>query len=398
MDEGVDEAYVGPNSLNVAIITPFLTPIAGGSATSTFILARSLQARGHGVTIFTSDFGRKESRFEDEDNLAIVQSRCSANISGFLYTPEMKKQLKNNVGAMDIFDLASFRTYQNVVATRLARQCSMPYVLRAQGSLPRLGKSISKRIFDMAYGNRILRNSSSLVAVTQAETNQYERFGAMPSRISVIPNGVELAKFSNLPTPGEFASKFNMSQKMKIILFLGRIHYIKGIDTLMKSFSLLIGNGSNADCLLVVAGPDDGYLGDAQRLARRLNIKDRVLFCGPLNFRDKLAAFVDSSALVLPSYYEIFGNVILESYACSKPVIASRVQSMQDLVIDGKTGILFSPGNVMELANAISRMINEVENARMMGRCGRELVEREYDQTKLILKTEVIYQELTSNA
>ncbi len=380
--------------MNVGIITPFLTPLAGGSANSAFILARSLQRRGQSVTVFTSDYRRKESKFEDEGDLTIVESRCLANLSGFLYAPELKEELKKGAQTIEVFDLSNFRTYQNIVATRLAVQHGIPYVLRAHGSMPRLGKSLPKWIFDMAYGNRILDNSSSLVAVTQAEANQYEAFGAEPSKISVIPNGVELAKFSNLPTRGEFTSRFRASHDARIVLFLGRIHWIKGIDTLLKAFSQLTRDGSNADCLLVVAGPDDGYLRNAQRLARRLKIEERALFCGQLNFRDKLTALVDSSAVVLPSYYEIFGHVILESYACSKAVIASKVQSMQDLVIDGKTGILFPPGNVNELASAISRMINDVEQANSMGRQARELIEREYDQSKLILRTEAIYEEI----
>jgi glycogen(starch) synthase len=129
-------------------------------------------------------------------------------------------------------------------------------------------------------------------------------------------------------------------------------------------------------------------------LVRLLKIRERVIFPGPLKFRNMLAAIVDSSVIVLPSYYEIFGNVILESYACSKPVIASDVQSMKDLVIDGKTGLLFSPGNVDQLANAISRIVGDAERARLMGRDGRELVEREYDLSKLILRTEATYRRI----
>jgi glycosyltransferase involved in cell wall biosynthesis len=380
--------------LNVGFVTPLLTTAAGGEARSTYNSARSLRARGHNVTIFTTNCGRKESKFEDEGDLTIVESRCLANLSGFLYSPEMRRKLKETARTIDIFDLSSFRTYQNIAAAKFARKREVPYVLRAHGSLPRIGKSIPKWVFDRAYGHGIISGSSTLVALTQAEADQYRKWGVESSKISVIPNGVELGSFSSLPARGEFASRFKVGQNMRIILFLGRINHIKGIDTLLRSYSQLIRNGGNADYLLVVAGPDDGYLYDAQRLAGRLNIMDRVLFPGQLNFRDKAAAIVDSSAVVLPSYYETFSNVILESYACSKAVIASKVQSMQDLVIDGKTGVLFSPGDVDQLANAISWMINNVEQASIMGRHGRELVEREYDQYKLILRTEDLYEEI----
>lgn len=398
MGERVNEAYVGPNSLNVGIITPFFTPIAGGSASSAFILARSLQTRGYGVTVFTSDYRRKESRFEDESGMTIVESRCLANLSGFLYAPELKRELKKDAQTIEIFDLANFRTYQNIVATRFARQHGVPYVLRAHGSIPRLGKSIPKRLFDRLYGNKILDNSSKLVALTKVEAEQYQEFGVESNRISVIPNGIELGRFSNLPTRGEFASKFKVDPGTRIILFLGRIHRIKGIDTLIKSYCRLAKDKSNGDNLLVIAGPDDGYLQDAQLMARRLGIGDNVLFCGLLNFRDKLAAIVDSAVVVLPSYYETFPNVVLESYACSRPVIASRVQGMEEIVIDGQTGILFSAGNVEQLTESISSVVKDVERANAMGRRARELVEREYDQSKLIPRTEAIYEETTGTS
>ena len=294
----------------------------------------------------------------------IVESRCLANVSGLLYTPEMRKKLGESTRVFDIFDLNSFRTYQNVVATKLARERKIPFLLRAHGSLPRLGKSIPKWLFDRLYGAEIIKNSSRMIALTKVEAEQYEKFGVQSSRISIIPNGIELGRFFNLPARGEFASKLKVGQNVRIVLFLGRMHWIKGIDTLLKSYSRLAKKGRSGDTVLVIAGPDDGYLKTAQRIARHLGIEDNVLFCGLLNFRDKLAAIVDSCVVVLPSYYEAFPNVVLESYACSRPIIASRVQAMGEIVIDGQTGLLFSPGNVDELTDAISRMLKDVESAK----------------------------------
>lgn len=381
--------------MNVGFVTPVFTPSFGGEPRSTYNLARSLRARGHSVTIFTTNYGRGESKFEDEGDLTIVESRCVANLSNFLYTPEMKKKLKETARTIDVFDVNSFRTYQSVVVMKFAMERGVPYMLRAHGMLPRMGKWVPKWFFDRVYGRRILSNSSKLIALTQAEVRQYKEFGVEASKISVIPNGVELSDFSNLPARGEFASEFKVSQNMKIILFLGRIDRIKGIDTLLKSYSQLIRNGRNVDYLLVIAGPDGGYLHDAEHLSRQLDIRERVLFSGPLYSKDKLAALVDSSVVVLPSYYESFGNVILESYACSRPIIASRVQAKEEVVIDAQTGLLFSPGNVEQLTDAISRVLGNVEWANAMGRRARELVEREYDLSKLILRTEAIYEEIT---
>jgi glycosyltransferase involved in cell wall biosynthesis len=284
-----------------------------------------------------------------------------ATLSGLLFTPEMKQKLKKIARATEVLDLNSFRTYQNVVASGFARDFEIPYLVRAHGSLPRLGKTVPKWIFDRVYGQAILRDSSALVAVSPVEADQYRKSGADANKIAMIPNGLELSDFSNLPTRGEFASRFKLKQNTRIILFLGRINRIKGIDTLIKAYSQLVRDRRHSDCLLVIAGPDDGYLREAQLLARRLGLGEEILFCGMLNLHEKIAALVDSDVVILPSYYEVFGIVVLEAYACSKPVIASRQQAMEDIVIDRHSGLLFSPGNVEELTSAISLVLKDPE-------------------------------------
>ena len=342
MDEGIDEAPDSATPMNVGIVTPFLTPTAGGSATSTYLLARSLQRRGDHVTVFTSDWGRKEAKFEGEELLSIEESKCKLDTLGFLYTPGMRKRLEAYPGSFDIMDFNNFRTYQNVVASKFAVTKRIPYVVRARGSMPRLGKAYFKWMFDNIYGNKILNNSSKVIALTRVESEQYRDFGVQPQNIAMIPNGVDLSSFDNLPAKGRFRSIYGIKERT-IILYSGRIHKIKGLDTLIKSFALLRDGNRSLDTRLVLAGPDGGYLSEAVSLTKRLRIESDVLFCGPLNGEDKLAALVDANVVVLPSYYETFPNAILEAYACSRPVVASRVLAMDDLVLHGETGLLVEP-------------------------------------------------------
>ena len=124
----------------------------------------------------------------------------------------------------------------------------------------------------------------------------------------------------------------------RILLFLGRLNKIKGLDTLVIAFKQVIEESKNV--ILVIAGPDDGYLDSLKNLVCSLKISDNVLLVGPLYGDDKLAAYVDADVYVLPSTYETFPVTILEAYACSKPVIASKVGSLNDLVLDGVTGLL----------------------------------------------------------
>jgi glycosyltransferase involved in cell wall biosynthesis len=106
------------------------------------------------------------------------------------------------------------------------------------------------------------------------------------------------------------------------VLYLARIHKIKGADILVRAFADVIKRLD--DVRLVVAGPDDGYLGELESLIRGLKIEDKVLISGALYGRDKLEAYVDADVYVLPSRYETFPMSILEALACGIPIILTE--------------------------------------------------------------------------
>jgi glycosyltransferase involved in cell wall biosynthesis len=145
---------------------------------------------------------------------------------------------------------------------------------------------------------------------------------------------------------------------------------------------------------LVIAGPDDGYLNEAKRLAQALDVSNHVLFTGPLYGEDKMAAYIDSEVYVLPSRYETFPMAILEAYACGKPVVASEVGGLRDLVKNGETGLLFKPEDVKQLAERISNILNDDKMAEEMGLRGRNFVEEDFTIEKIIEKLEKLYEEV----
>jgi glycosyltransferase involved in cell wall biosynthesis len=119
-----------------------------------------------------------------------------------------------------------------------------------------------------------------------------------------------------------------------------------------------------------------------------------VLFTGPLYGRDKLSAYVDAEVVVLPSRYETFPNVALEAYACAKPVIASNVEAIPDIVLHGETGLLFRAGDEKELASALAHLLENPKEAEKMGRNARKLAEEKYSIDKIAVKLEKIYEEV----
>jgi len=366
-------------------------------------ICRCLVERGHDVTIFTSDMVNACTRIRNgQDGLQGVNMRRFKNMSTFLsgitnliLTPSIIFGVKSELRKFDVVHLHEYRTFQNVIVHHYAKKYGVPYVLQARGSLPRIGawKKL-KWLFDVFFGYRLLSDASKVIALTRAEAEQYRHRGVAGEKITIIPNGIDLSEYANLPLKGTFKEKFNIPEDKKIILYLGRIHRIKGIDFLVKAYAYLVKRINLNHAVLVIAGPDDGYLGEVRFLVQSLGIPNFVLFTGPLYGEEKLAAYVDSEVCVLPSRYETFPNVVLEAYACSKPVIASNVESIPDIVLHEETGLLFQAGDVKELANAIAYMLTHSEEAEKMGYKARKLVEEKFSIDKVISQLEMLYEKV----
>jgi glycosyltransferase involved in cell wall biosynthesis len=249
-------------------------------------------------------------------------------------------------------------------------------------------------IYDIFFGYQLLRDAAKVIALNHVEAEQYRAMGVPEEKIAIIPNGIDLSEYVNLPPKGAFKKKFNIPEDRKIILYLGRIHKIKGIDILIKAYAYMRNKMNLRDIVLVIAGPDDGYLNEAKRLAQALDVSNHVLFTGPLYGEDKMAAYIDSEVYVLPSRYETFPMAILEAYACGKPVVASEVGGLRDLVKNGETGLLFKPEDVKQLAERISNILNDDKMAEEMGLRGRNFVEEDFTIEKIIEKLEKLYEEV----
>jgi len=144
-------------------------------------------------------------------------------------------------------------------------------------------------------------------------------------------------------------------------------------------------------------GPDDGYLGGLEALIKALKIDDKVLITGPLYGEDKLEAYVDADVYVLPSKYETFPMGLLEAYACGKPVVASKLGGLKDLVINRVTGLLVESGNAEQLAKSILLLLNDHDNAEEIGLRGKQFVKENFTVEKVVDGMEQLYQDIVGS-
>jgi len=379
----------------------------GGITAVTHILSRKLVQRGHHVSVYTTDVGDNRStrlnvnKKETLDGIDVHYFKNVSNKIAFdhrLYLPvgfvsEIKKNIKN----CDVIHVHDLRSYLCGVTCYFAQKYGVPYIIQPHGDIPYLfeespsierKKMAIKKIYDRSIGIKNLLNASVLVALTEVEKEQFRQLVGNDATVRIIPNGIDLTEYSNLPQRGLFKRECNLKEDDKIILFLGRINRIKGIDFLIKSFSQLSKEIQNIK--LVIAGPDDGYLDQVQEIVIQENISEGIIFTGPLYGEKKLEAYTDADVFILPSRYETFPNTVLEASACKVPVIMTdtcgiaKVFNSQDCVVPF--------GDVYLLKEKMKKLLQTESLKAQYGNENYIRVINEYDWDIIIKSVEMHYQ------
>ncbi len=382
------------------IINAFYPPCSyGGAAFVAHDISKELAKRGHKVTVYTTNMLSREKMFYSMHKPKYYEGIEVYYFHNTLFKPklysyfsnELFKAIKENISNYDIVHMHEYRSYISIIANHYAKKNNTPLILQAHGQLPRtMTLPKVKWIYDVLFGYRLLRDASMVIALSQMEAEQYMGMGIPEEKIVIIPNGIDLSEFADLPPKGAFKETFNIPKDNKIILYVGRIHWTKGIDFLLKAFAYLINKMSFKDVLLVVVGPDDGYLHEVKSLSSSLGVSNSVLFTGLISNKDKISAYVDSNVTVNVEPTNVFGLVPLEAAACSTPVIVSKGNAISKIVNRGKFGFSVDYNDLTGLVEIMRKLISDVLRNEM-GKCGRKYVFENFGWDTIIDKYEMLY-------
>ena len=230
-------------------------------------------------------------------------------------SPAMNKWLSSEAkkNAIDVIHNHSLWMMPNVYPSWVAKKYSIPIVISPRGTLSSValksGSKFKKVFWDLIQKDT-LSNATCFHATAESELEDIRRLG-FKQPVAVIPNGIDL--------PG-YERKLNISRRK--LLFLGRIHPIKGLDILLAAWGRIQNRFPDWD--LDIVGPDNGgYLSDLNKLVIDLKLS-RVNFVGELNGPQKFEAYSSADLFILPSYSENFGVTIAEAYAAGTPAIVTK--------------------------------------------------------------------------
>ncbi len=222
----------------------------------------------------------------------------------------------------------------------------------------------------IAVERAAMRESDFLIAASEIEAAELmQLYGADPARICVIPCGVDPELFRPQRQVDARAA-LGRDQCERLVLFVGRIEQIKGIDVLLESLGLLFARRPDLRheiCLVVVGGaldseddaPETEKVLELRRLVHEHRMEDNVDFVGSLDQARLALWYAAADVCAVPSLTESFGLVALESMACGTPVVATRVGGLQTVVQHGESGLLVPAGDHHALAEAIERVLTD---------------------------------------
>jgi D-inositol-3-phosphate glycosyltransferase len=203
----------------------------------------------------------------------------------------------------------------------------------------------------------LIRNCHAVITSTEREKEALVHYyGAAPERISIVPGGVNLKLFQ--PIEKRLARQELGLSDDKIVLYVGRVDPLKGIDRLLEAVASL---PDTHGLRLMLIGGDEQSESEIERLhqlARALGIQPLVTFLGLIKHERMPYFYSAADVCVVPSYYESFGLVTLESLACGTPVVATDVGDLKKIIRPGETGYVVDNASPAQLADKIASVLS----------------------------------------
>jgi D-inositol-3-phosphate glycosyltransferase len=310
--------------------------------------------------------------------------------------------LRFQEGGKDPYDLIhSHYWLSGLAGLRLRREWGVPMVqmFHTLGVMKsRLGGTIEDRD-RIAAERSLLASADRVIAATPAERMQLQwLYQADLRKVVVIPPGVDLAVFRPM-VQAKARERIGMIGEGQMILYVGRIERLKGIETLLRASAILQDRGvltPPCPCVAVIGGDPENpreEMSFLQELRTALNIQNVVQFLGRRPQNELPWYYSAAQVVVMPSQYESFGMVALEAMACGTPVVASGVGGLLYLVRDGKTGFHIPDSDPGALADKLQLLLSDEHLRNELGRHAAS-VARSYSWDRITDQVLTLYESM----
>jgi len=376
-----------------------LSSRAGGPVTVIRSLSKYQARSGLEVTICSTKQMRSNNRgvpiFLDNESFENgVKYLYFSYLSPLKISFQMAKWFQRRLRDFDIVHIHGLYRFPLTYAAYLSRKMNIAHIISPHGSLdPFLYKQSRynlhlKRIYECLFDVPNLHHTSAIHYTSKGEADRAAFLGLL-SKPVIVPNGIDWEHYKDLPSRGSFRNILVIDDQTPLVLFLGRINFVKGLDLLVPAFSQI--TKYYPEARLAIVGPDnDGYKSKVRRWCNEERITDKVFFLDQLESEKVKQAYVDSDVFVSPSYTENFGMTVLEAMACGCPVVISDQVKIWREVQEDKAGLVvrLEPG---QIANAICQVLGNKESSTKMGFRGRLAAQKRYSWPRIVEQMTQVY-------
>jgi glycosyltransferase involved in cell wall biosynthesis len=374
-------------------VVPYFPPHIGGEETCVFMLSRGLAAKGHDVTVFTSSESGALSS-EDTEGFRIRRLNIWMKVYNNPIVPSLVGRLLHE-DSPTIIHAHQYPIFFSDVSALMGAVKHIPLLLQIHvipDSRSMLSSAVSALYYESLW-KLTLKTACKIIVPSRAYRSLMLGHGLSSQKVSVIPYGVDTDVFHPDNNGDQFRKKHGC-EGSRVILTAGRLNYQKGLHVLIEALPLIKKELQDVKLVIVGDGEERPRL---KKLAQTLDVAESVVFTGSLHHEDLPQAFASADVFVLPSFFESFGITLIEAQATAKPVVATRVGGIPEVVMNGESGTLVEPGKPNKLANAIITILSDRNMAVRMGRKGRKHVEENFSWCATIDKVAKLYEESLLN-
>jgi glycosyltransferase involved in cell wall biosynthesis len=385
--------------MNILYVTQWCTSIGGGGEVVFHNLASKMANRGHNVELICA-LNSDESRYRI-GNVTVSTIKPKLNVP----PPSIRENVvfimrailrgyqivkKNNIELIHTNNLASA-----IAGSILATISNRPLVTTIHDVFSSSSSnfwnhwskqddkisSLASKIGPTIEKITIRMPTDVIHTVSDSSKEDLVKFGTT-SPIKVIPNGLDLSPYDRFEAGVEYQN---------FVLFIGRLVFYKNLDTVIASFEDVVRTRPHAKMYVVGDGP---MRNTWEKMVSDRGMKESIVFNGYISDEKKIELLSKCSALLLPSYVEGFGLVILESFAMNKPVLVADAKPSSELVDDGVDGFILPINEPNRWSEKISFLLDNKDICKKMGENGRTKLEKKYSLDIVVNEMESLYQSI----
>ena len=392
----------------------------GGHTNTVVQLSKALSDRGHEITIITTSHRYPGNR-PDKDNLQEWAEVFTLPISGpflsvkygldFAFKTIRKVKKLHKHKKFDIIHGHSGYSILALITGISAKTSNLPSIHSIYCPIQLAGGNVVKLFSNKVLSKFYFSQVDKIIAVTENVQCSLTKAGITENRIVEIPLGINTELYNQNVSGDDVRKGYNIDPDQPTLIYVGNLTIQKGLSILIDALNIVAKDIPNIKLLMVLNMPleryknpgrldvDMGQIFKTKEKIKHYGLEDNII---PLGLLDNMPQVMAASDIFITPFLDTVGIVdsptsLLEAMAVGKPVIATRVGGIPEIIKHQKNGMLIEPNNVNELVDTIIYMLNNKEEAKKMGEEGAKIISEKFKSEIVVDELERLYEEVISN-